>query len=89
MFQRAPPLDKKIPATKECSDQEKEPFSVKSHKLSHWLFDTKLNTYTSNIIQTEHVIFLYLGMCMCMYISIIKEKRGYEYERARGVHGRG
>lgn len=36
----------------------------------------------SNIIQTEHIILMYLK-CMCTYVSTINEKRGNEFEKYR------
>ena len=42
--------------------------------------------HASNIIQTEEVVFMHLGMYPCLYICIfyistINGKRGHEFER--------
>lgn len=48
--------------------------------------------HANNIIQTEHVVLMYLGIFIyirytCICIKIINEKRGHEFERKqRGGH---
>ena len=49
------------------------------------------NIHTSNIIQTEHIIFrnIFVYTYSYMHITTISEKRGHEFEREQGrVYGK-
>lgn len=41
-----------------------------------------------NTIQAESAVFIYLSICAYMHVRTVNKKRGGEFEKEQGVHGR-
>lgn len=37
-------------------------------------------------MEIKQVVFVYLGMCVCVHITTIKDKGGYAFERVQGAY---
>ena len=86
-------LHKELYTAKESQEWEKESSAGKSTPTGYPIpsGQPRVHTYihTCNIIETEQVVFMYLGTYTYtqtythMYVTIINEKRGLEFEREK------